>query len=78
MKCCGDTVTIMQIRLAAKTYVLHRCSDCNRRTWLRDGGVVAFGDVSAAMSADAAAITKVRTGRQGKPAAQARARARRR
>lgn len=60
MKCCGEKLRTMQIQLVGRSYVLHRCGECNRRAWRRDGDVVAFNDVSAAMALDAAMITKAR------------------
>ena len=60
MKCCGESPKTTQIQLAGRSYELYRCGACNRRTWLRDGDVVAFDKVSAAISLDASMVTPSR------------------
>lgn len=64
MKCCGEDLKTTEIQLGGQSYLLHRCGDCNWRTWRRDGGVVAFNEVSAAMTLDAALTENDRTRRR--------------
>lgn len=61
MECCQQQVRTTELTLEGHSYVLHRCSDCNRRTWVRRGHMVAFADVATAMTREARAITRART-----------------
>lgn len=69
MKCCGQEVTSVELKVAGEPVALVRCGDCNSRHWMRDGEQIPFAEVTRALRdetmAVAASQAERRASRQG-------------
>ena len=44
-RCAKGAVVTIQMRIAGREVVFHRCARCEANSWQTDGGVLSLGDV---------------------------------